>query len=398
METRRKSLLHNIFTGYLQTAGAEKNLDIGCVSRRFLQEVDLRRQIARSLAYSLMVGSALFIFPQSLLSDTFSQTNLVSDMPGLAPVTDANLKNPWGVSFAPTSPFWVSNQVTNNSTLYSGTGSIVPLVVSVPGGPTGQVFTGASSFSGSPLFTFATLGGSIYTWTQANGTTAQLAASTPGAAYTGLALGSNASGDFLYAAKGTGIDVFDSNFNPASLSGKFVDTNLPAGYTPYNIQNVNGQLYVEYANFSNSKGAVSVFDTNGNFVKELVAPGGSHLNNPWGVVIAPAGFGSFANALLVGNLGNGEINAFNPASGTFLGTLSGGNGQPLVNDGLWALTTRTGSGFDTNAVYFTAGINGQQDGLFGRIDPTPEPLSVGLSGLGCLLLCAFAARRRWQEK
>jgi len=316
----------------------------------------------------------------------------------MAPVTDTNLKNPWGVSFGTTTPFWVSNQVTNNSTLYSGTGSIVPLVVSVPGGPTGQVFTGASSFTGSPLFTFATLGGSIYTWNQSNANTAQLAASTPGAAYTGLALGSNTSGDFLYAAKSTGIDVFNSSFTATTLSGKFVDPNLPAGYTPYNIQNVNGQLYVEYANFSNSKGAVSVFDTNGNFVKELVAPGGSHLNDPWGVVIAPAGFGSFANALLVGNLGNGQINAFDAMSGAFLGTLEGSNGQPLVNDGLWSLSTRTAAGFDTNAVYFTAGINGQQDGLFGRIDATPEPLPVGLSGLGCLLLCAFAIRRRGQEK
>jgi uncharacterized protein (TIGR03118 family) len=337
-----------------------------------------------------------------VLSGTFGQTNLVSDMPGLAAVTDPNLENPWGISFAPTSPFWVSNQVSNNSTLYSGDGSPTPLVVSVAGGPTGQVFTGASSFTGSPLFTFATLGGSIYTWNMANASTAQLAANTPGASYTGLALNSTGSGSFLYAANGaTGkIDVFDSSFAPASLSGTFTDPSLPAGYVPYNIQTVNGQLYVEYANFGTGKGAVSVFDANGNFVKELVAPGGSQLNEPWGVVMAPAGFGSFANDLLVGNLGNGEINAFDPGTGAFLGTLDGSNGQPIVNDGLWSLTTRTGAGFDANAVYFSAGINGQKDGLFGRLDPAaapaavPEPLSVGLLGLGGLLIGAFTAKRR----
>ena len=380
-----------------------KSLSRGCDIKNVLEEVDLSRQIVHSLSCSLIVGSALCLTPQHLLSDTFGQTNLVSDMPGLAAVTDTNLKNPWGVSFAPTSPFWVSNQVSNNSTLYSAAGSPAPLVVNVPGGPTGQVFTGASSFTGSPLFTFATLGGSIYTWNPSNATTAQLAATTPGAAYTGLALGSNASGSFLYAASGGGtIDVFDSSFAHASLAGSFIDPNLPAGYVPYNIQNVNGQLYVEYANFSNSQGAVSVFDTNGNFIKELVAPGGSHLNQPWGIVIAPAGFGNFANDLLVGNLGNGEINAFDPASGVFLGTLDGANGQPIVNDGLWSLTTRTGSGFDTNAVYFSAGINGQQDGLFGRIDatqtPTPEPLSIGLSALGFIMIGFFAARRRIRAK
>jgi len=321
-------------------------------------------------------------------------------MPGLAAVTDPNLKNPWGVSFAPTSPFWVSNQVTNNSTLYLADGTPAPLVVSVPGGPTGQVFTGGSSFTGSPLFTFATLGGAIYTWNQSNGNAAHFAASTPGAAYTGLALGSNASGNFLYAASAAGkIDAYNSNFAAAALAGSFTDPNLPAGYVPYNIQNINGQLYVEYANFSNHQGAVSVFDTNGNFVKELVAPGGSQLNEPWGIVIAPSGFGSFGNDLLVGNLGNGEINAFDPSSGMFLGTLDGSNGQPLVNDGLWSLSTR-GAGFDTNAVYFSAGINGQQDGLFGRIDPaqTPEPFSVSLSALGLVMIGVFMTRRRTRAR
>jgi uncharacterized protein (TIGR03118 family) len=338
-----------------------------------------------------------------LLSDAFQQTNLVSDVPGLAAVTDPNLKNPWGMSFSATSPFWVSNQVTNTSTLYAASGAAQALIVSVPGGPTGQVFTGGSTFlepsgGGSPNFVFATLGGSIYAWNNGNGTAAQLAASTAGAVYTGLAVGNNGSGNFLYAAnvRGGTIDVFNSNFAPTTLSGTFTNPSLPAGYTPYNIQNVNGLLYVEYENRAATgpgAGVVAVFDTNGNFQRQLIGTGGQ-LDEPWGIVMAPAGFGSFAGDLLVGNFGNGEINAFNATTGAFVGTVSDSTGKPIVNSGLWALGTRTGAGFDTNAVYFTAGINGEADGLFGRIDAVPEPLSVGMAGLGGVLLALFGLRRR----
>jgi uncharacterized protein (TIGR03118 family) len=312
------------------------------------------------------------------------------------------------MSFSATSPFWVSNQATNTSTLYGATGAINALVVAVPGGPTGQVFTGGTSFlepnNTTPNFVFATISGSIYAWNNGNGTTAQLTATTAGANYTGLAIASNSSGSFLYAAnvRGGSVDVFNSNFARTTLSGSFTDPNLPAGYTPYNVQNVNGLLYVEYQNGAQAgtgglgTGIVSVFDTNGVFQRRLITTGGQ-LDQPWGITVAPASWGTFANDLLVGNFGNGEIDAFNPTTGAFVGTVTGSNGQPLVNSGLWALATRTGPGFDPNAVYFTAGINGGADGLLGSITPTPEPMSVGMALAGGLLIVAFG-RRRMREQ
>src|SRR3954453_23283862 len=349
---------------------------------------------------SLLLFSAFFLVSRNALPDAFRQTNLVSSVPGLAPVTDSNLKNPWGMSFSATSPFWTSNQATNTSTLYGATGTPNALVVSVPGGPTGQVFAGGTPFlepnGSTPNFVFATLSGSIYAWNNANGTTAQLTATTAGATYTGLAIGSNSAGRFLYVAnfRGGPIDVFNPTFASTTLSGSFRDPNLPAGYTPYNIQNINGLLYVEYQNGAQAgtgglgTGVVSVFDTNGVFQRRLISTGGQ-LDQPWGIVVAPASWGSFANDLLVGNFGNGEINAFNPTTGAFVGTVTGLNGQAIVNSGLWALATRTGPGFDSNAVYFAAGINGEADGLFGRITPTPEPMSVGTALVGGLALVAI---------
>ncbi len=352
---------------------------------------------------SLLLSSAFFLISRNALPDAFAQTNLVSSVPGLASVTDSNLRNPWGMSFSATSPFWTSNQATNTSTLYGATGTPNALVVSVPGGPTGQVFAGGTSFlepnGSTPNFVFATISGSIYAWNNGNGTTAQLTATTAGATYTGLAIGSNTSGSFLYAANVRGtIDVFNSSFGRATLAGSFTDPNLPAGYTPYNIQNVNGLLYVEYQNGAQAgtgglgTGIVSVFDTNGVFQRRLIGTGGQ-LDQPWGIVVAPASWGAFANDLLVGNFGNGEINAFNPVTGAFVGTVTDSNGQPIVNSGLWALGTRNAPGFDPNAVYFTAGINGEADGLLGSITPTPEPFSLGMIALGGLTIAAIGRRR-----
>lgn len=357
---------------------------------------------------SLLFFSALLVFSGNALPDAFLQTNLVSSVSGLAPVTDTNLRNPWGMSFTATSPFWVSNQATNTSTLYGATGTPTALVVSVPGGPTGQVSGAGTSFlepnGTASSFIFATLGGSIYAWNNNNGTTAQLTATTAGAVYTGLAIGSTSAGNFLYAAntRGNSIDVFNSSFAPTRLAGSFTDPNLPAGYTPYNVQNVNGLLYVEYQNGAQAgtgglgTGIVSVFDTNGVFQRRLISTGGQ-LDQPWGIVVAPASWGAFANDLLVGNFGNGEINAFNPTTGAFVGTVMGSNGQPIVNSGLWALGTRTGPGFDPNAVYFVAGINGQRDGLFGTITPTPEPLSLGMAVIGGMAIVALGRRRMRAE-
>jgi uncharacterized protein (TIGR03118 family) len=367
-----------------------------------------RKEIMKRISiHAITIGvvcAVSFFLAEPLVwcATTYVQTNLVSDIPGLAQSTDPNLKNPWGLSFNATSPFWVSNATSNTSTLYQGTGSTInSRVVSVPGGPTGTVVNASTTdfieANGKPAtFLFSTLDGSIYAWNGTNAdNVAQQAATVANASFTGLAIANNGSGNFLYAANmlGGNIKVFNGSFAPVTLAGSFTDPNLPApngndAYVPYNIQIINGQLYVEYANFKSGKGAVSIFDTNGNFIKELIAAGGPQLNEPWGVVIAPAGFGSFGGNLLVGNFGNGQINAFDATTGAFVGTVSGPNG-PVVNSGLWALAVRTGGTFNTNAVYFTAGINNQADGLFGVLTAaaastvvitTPTSLTAGRIG------------------
>ncbi len=341
-----------------------------------------------------------------LAADTFAQNNLVSDLPGMAAVTDSNLKNPWGMSFSPTSPIWVSNQGSNTSTLYSGTGTPAALVVSVPPtsppptGPTGQVFNStASDFvlanGTKATFLFDTLAGTVNGWNGGSGTTASVVLTTAGASYTGLALGNNGSANYLYAANfvsGGGITVLNSSFSTATLPGTFTDPNLPSGYEPYNIQNVNGKLYVEYAQINPATGRavtglglgyVDVFDTNGNLLQRLVS--GGQLDAPWGVAIAPSGFGSFGNDVLIGNFGNGEINVYDPTSGTYIGTLSNATGAPLVNSGLWGIAFGN-SAANPNALYFAAGINNEADGLFGDIVAVPEPAGWGLIIAGFAIL------------
>jgi uncharacterized protein (TIGR03118 family) len=338
---------------------------------------------------------ALTFAPALALADSFTQTNLVSDVPGLAAVTDPNLKNPWGVSFSATSPFWVSNQGSGNSTLYSGTGAITPLVVSIPdapAGPTGQVFNNSTGFAinkgTAATFIFDTLNGTIAAWNGAQGTVAVTQATTAGAVYTGLTQDTVGTSTFLYAANATGsINVFDSSWNNVTSSmfgGKFTDPNLPAGFTPYNIQNVGGNLYVTYS--GSSGGIVDEYDSNGNLLQRVATNG--PLSAPWGITLAPTGFGEFSNDLLIGNFGSGEIDVYNPITDAFLGTLDGANGQPIVNSGLWSLETRTGgAGDNTDAVYFTAGINGQADGLFGEITATtPEPATIFGTATGLLAL------------
>lgn len=360
---------------------------------------------------------ALLFSAQSFIvfASPFAQTNLVSNVPGLAANFDANLKNPWGMSFSGTSPIWVSNQGSNNATLYTGAGVPQALVVTVPPtsppptGPTGQVFNsaGAGNFL-SPAngmasnFIFATLAGSIDAWNGSNGTTASVVATTPGAVYTGLAIGNNGSGNFLYAANfgGGHIDVFNSTFAPTTLAGSFVDPNLPAGYVPYNIQNVGGKLYVQYATVDPTTheaakgaglGVVDTFDLNGNFLQRLTANGS--LNAPWGIAIAPAGFGEFGGDVLVGNFGDGKINAFDPANGNWLGVLTDSSGNPIVNDGLWGIAFGNSSA-NPNALYFNAGIHDEADGLFGEIQAVPEPAAMALVAMGFLGLAGIARRRR----
>ncbi|HLH17102.1 MAG TPA: TIGR03118 family protein [Bryobacteraceae bacterium] len=335
--------------------------------------------------------------------------NLVSDVPGAADFTDPNLVNAWGISISGSSPFWVCDGGTGLSTVYSSTAtsfSISSLKVSLPpsgnGGNTvctGQVFNSTTSFAvGSSTsrpasFIFATTGGTLSGWASAvDASHAQMAVdnSASGAVYTGLALVTGcappaaclSAGPFLYAAnfsKGT-VDVFDGNWKPVTLpSGAFTDPAIPAGYSPYNIQLLNGSLYVTYAKLGPDKvnsapgagaGYVDVYDPAGKLLSHLVAQG--PLNAPWGIQIAPATFPPFGGDLLVGNFGDGTINAFNLTTGAFAGTLQDQNGNNLHIDGLWGLQFGNGgSGGDVNSLYFAAGPSAQKHGLFGIIVSQP---------------------------
>jgi uncharacterized protein (TIGR03118 family) len=356
----------------------------------------------------------LAVSPQRLTADsTYSQVNLVSDVPGLATNTDTNLKNPWGVSFAPTSPFWISNQASNTATLYDGAGTPVPLVVSIPPsgfptGPTGQVFNGTSSFNlpdGSPaVFLFDTLDGRILGWNGGAGTTAVNVSTIAGAVYTGLAIASSGGANYIYAADNTGhITVFDASFSNVTgttFAGKFVDPNPVAGFHPFNIQSIGGNLYVTYAALTAQGvglpgGFVDEFNSSGTFLKRIATSG--QLYAPWGITLAPATFGSFGGDLLIGQFGDGEILVYDPSTDQFLGTINGTNGMPIVNPFLWSLDFRTGgTNVNTNALYFTAGYNNQLDGLFGEIQTTPEPgtIALVLSGLSFLGARRLVGRKK----
>ena len=257
----------------------------------------------------------------------------------------------------------------------------------VPGAPTGVVFNATTDFAVTPgqpaKYIFATEDGTIAAWDSGAAAVLKVDLSALGTVYKGLALGSSSKKNYLYATNFNAgrVEVFDANFAPVALAGSFTDPNLPAGFAPFNIQNIGGKLYVTYAKPDAAKhddvsgpgnGYVSVFDPNGTFVKRLVSQG--PLNSPWGVVLAPAGFGGFGGALLVSNFGDGLINAFNPATGAWLGALRDGSGKALAIDGLWSLSFGNGTkAGDTHTLYFTAGIAGggtvEDHGLFGSIVP-----------------------------
>jgi len=364
----------------------------------------------RLLRWIALSGLALlFSAPADAGPIGYVQHNLVSDIPGLADHTDSNLKNPWGISFPPTGPFWVSNQVTGVATLYNGAGQPFPvanpLVVTIPpagsGNPTGQVFNGTTDFNlptGAPArFIFATLNGTLAAWNGASGTTAQIVAtaSLANSVYTGLAIGNNGSGNFLYAANDSQgrIDVYNGAFAPTTLAGSFTDPNLPMGFTPYGIREIGGTIYVTYENEAQGGGVVNAFDLNGNFLHRISANSeGGPLDDPWGLALAPATFGDFAGKLLVGNEGDGRISAFDPVTGSFAGQLTNSDGTPIENPGLWGLTFGNGGiGGDPNTLYFAAGIQGEEHGLFGSLRPVPEPSSIVVASLGVLILLS----RRW---
>lgn len=343
----------------------------------------------------------------------YVQTNLVSDLPGVAAHQDTDLVNPWGIVSGPSTPFWINDNGTGMSTLYNGAGSKLGLTVTIPppagssglSAPTGIVFNSGPSFGGAH-FIFDTEDGTLSAWNSGNSAVLK-ATSSAGSVYKGLALGNNGSGDLLYAANfGLGrVDVFDSNFHPTTASGGFQDPTLPPGYAPFDIQNIGGKLYVTYALQDTAKhddvagpgnGFIDVFDLNGNRLQRLTSNGA--LNSPWGLAVAPSGFGAFSGDLLVGNFGDGTINAYDLTTGNSMGTLDNPSGTPLAIDGLWGLRFGNGAqgeGLDT--LYFTAGIAGpdqiEDHGLFGSISvETPEPQPLLLAALG-LLACLILQRR-----
>jgi uncharacterized protein (TIGR03118 family) len=329
------------------------------------------------------------------------QINLVSDVPNLARITDLNLVNPWGMARSPTSPWWIADNGMGVSTVYNGTGNPFPannpLAVTVPvhqGGtppssPTGIVFNGASDFEvvpGKPArFIFVTEDGTISGWnSSANSTNAILKVDNwPNAIYKGVTIAQKNNASFLYVANFSGgrVDVFDTDFNPVKLAtDAFTDTEIPADFAPFNVQNINGKIFVTFAKQDAQKhdnldgsglGFVDVYDTSGNLLMSLEH--GNWMNAPWGIALAPSDFGSFSDDLLVGNFGSGQIAAFDPEKGKFHAILENTSGRPITIEGLWGLGFGNGANAGpNNTLFFTAGINDETHGLFGTILPISD--------------------------
>ena len=334
----------------------------------------------------------------------YAQRNLVSDLPGVAELRDPSLVNAWGLSFGPTTPAWVADNGTDVSTLYSGgvgpTPVVkVPLTVSIPGGaPTGTVFNGGTGFvvhsgtsSGPARFLFSSEAGTITGWNPAvppppppppasTSTQAQTAVTVPGAIFKGLAIADTGTGPRLYATDfhNAKVDVWDANFAPVSNPGAFQDPAIPRGFAPFGIQAVNGTIVVTYAKQDADAeddvagpglGFVDAFSTSGLLLRRFAARG--PLNAPWGIALAPFGFGTASGALLIGNFGDGRINAYSPVSGRFLGQLQGDRHKPIAIDGLWALEFGNGVIGTQQTLLFTAGPGDEEHGLLGELTPLP---------------------------
>jgi len=326
----------------------------------------------------------------------YTQHNLVSDGAVPADHVDPALVNAWGLVASGTSPWWVSDNGTDSSTLYNNgnTGATVPLRVGVAGAPTGVVFNGGAGFvvrngsAGGPArFIFATESGTILGWNPAvapNRAVVAVDRSAAGAVYKGLAIATTVTGGRLYATnfRGGTVEVFDTGFHPVPAG--FSDPALPAGYAPFGIRNLGGTIYVTYALQDADAeddvagvghGFVDAYDLQGNLLRRVAS--GGRLNSPWGLALAPSRFGEFSGDLLIGNFGDGKINAFDPARTNDAGELQqrgmlhGAGGQPLAIDGLWALAFGNGAaaGPDTT-LFFTAGPQDESHGLFGTINAT----------------------------
>lgn len=349
-----------------------------------------RSLIAATCAAPLLLGAgtAVATTPDHH-NPAISQTNLVSDLPGMAQLTDPSLVNPWGLTFGPTTPIWSANNGADNSTLYStptsGGVAKVPLTVSITdGAPTGTVFNDTTDFEvngvGPARFIFDSEAGDITAWNPtAAATTAVRVAHVNGAIFKGLALLHTKFGPFLLAADfhHGRIDVFDKYFHQVRLpSFIFHDPRLPTGYAPFNVAVLDNSIYVTYAKQDATAsdeidhpgfGYVDRYSLSGLLPHRIASHG--TLNAPWGMAIAPASFGKLAGELLVGNFGDGHINVFDPYSGRFHGLLKGTNGRPIKIAGLWSLLPGTATTGGTDAVWFSAGIDNEAHGLLGLLRP-----------------------------
>jgi uncharacterized protein (TIGR03118 family) len=355
-------------------------------------------------------------------ADPFSQTNLVSDGSVPAANIDPNLINPWGIASSAQGPFWIADNGSGVATVYDGAGTpqtvlgqssiaiatppgamAMPPGQTTPASPTGEVFNftqqgfdiSSGGKTGSSAFLFATEDGTISGWSpEVNAGSSVIAVDNSmggtGAVYKGLAIGQTGGETFLYASNfrnGT-VDVFNNNFQQVN---SFTDPNLPTGYAPFNVQVLDGNLFVTFALQDAQKqddvsgagnGFVDEFDLQGNLLHRVASQG--VLNSPWGLAIAPSGFGEFSNDLLVGNFGDGTINAFDPKTDQFLGQLSDANGKPIQIGDLWSLVPGNGSSnSDPHKIYFTAGVENEQHGLFGSLGAVgdPDQTTISLAGV-----------------
>lgn len=380
--------------------GAKRFLSMAQSTLPFVAHIEEEMNDFTNTISRVMVTSAMLCAVSGVAQTVqhYKQTNLVADTPGVAAVTDPNLVNPWGLSRSSGSPWWVSDNGTGMSTLYDGSGNIVPLVVTIPnfdtkhpapGTPTGTIFNGTSNFALAPgkpaIFLFATEDGTVSGWNPGvNASTATIKVNLYGnGVFKGMtmATASVTPGNpqpYLYVAdfRKNIVRVLDTNFNGVGeLEARFYDKMIPAGYAPFNVQNIGGNLYVSFAMQDSEKhdevdgaglGYVDVFTPEGRLLQRLQH--GPWMNAPWGMVQAPTDFGQYSHDILVGQFGSGEILAFNPINGAFLGKLLDTTGATLHIDGLWGLGFgNDGKAGPATTLYFSAGPDGEQHGLLGTL-------------------------------
>ena len=326
----------------------------------------------RTLAFLASLVVVVGLIPNSANAQ-YAITNLVSNQKGKAKHQDKGLVNAWGMSFFSGGPFWISDNGTALSTFYTGTGAKAGQIT-VPSTVTGQVANSTKDFvvsqgsnSGPALFIFDSFEpGTISGWNPSVNPNAAIVVVNASAWYTGLAIGVSKGANFLFGADNLNnkVDIYDGTFK---LVGSFTDTKL-TGLVVYNVQNINGKLYVLFTDSAFSKGAVDIFDTTGKLIKTFTK--NAKLKAPWGVALAPKNFGPASNALLVGNLGDGRINAFNAKTRKFMTQLKDTKSKVISIDGLWALAFGQGGGQNgkPNQLFFTAGPTGYANGLFGVIN------------------------------